>query len=94
MRRVVSMNQDVAALRNIGPTIARRLNEIGIHTREDLKRVGPVTAYRRIRENCPDQTIPVCYYLYSLEGALADTHWDALPQAIKDELFAEANRHG
>lgn len=86
----MSENPEVAQLRNIGPTIARRLCEIGVHTRADLERVGPVTAYKRIRENYPNQTIPVCYYLYSLEGALMDVHWDELPEAIKDELYAEA----
>lgn len=84
------MNQDLAQLRNIGPTVRRRLNEIGICTRADLERMGPVKAYKRICANYPNQTIPVCYYLYSLQGALMDLHWNDLPQAIKEGLYAKA----
>lgn len=81
---------DLAQLRNIGPTIRKRLNEIGIYTRADLQRMGSVKAYKRICQNYPNQTIPVCYYLYSLQGALMDTHWDELPETVKDELYAQA----
>jgi DNA transformation protein len=52
--------------------------------------MGPVAAYKRICENYPNQTIPVCYYLYSLQGALMDLHWGELPEAIKEELYARA----
>lgn len=79
----------LAQLKNIGKTIEKRLNEIDIHTREDLARVGAVDAYRMIRDRHPGQTIPVCYYLYSFEGALLDLHWNALPKPLKDELLAQ-----
>ena len=84
------MSEELAQLRNIGPTVRKRLNEIGVFTRTDLQRIGAVKAYRRICENYPNQTIPVCYYLYSLHGALIDVHWDKLPEALKDELYVEA----
>jgi DNA transformation protein len=84
------MSQDLAMLRNIGPTIRKRLNEIGIFTRADLQRMGSVKAYRRICENHPNQTIPVCYYLYSLEGALLGAHWNEIPNRIKDDLYTKA----
>ncbi len=57
-------------LRNIGPTIEKRLNEIGVYTRSDLERIGSAKAYQWICQNYPNQTIPVRYYLYSLQGAL------------------------
>jgi DNA transformation protein len=84
------MSQDLAELRNIGPTIRKRLNEIGVRTRADLQRMGPVKAYLRICQNYPNQTIPVCYYLYSLQGALMDTHWDDVPKNLKEELYVLA----
>ena len=65
----------IEQLKNIGPTIARRLRDVGIRTSGDLRTVGPVTAYRRICAKYPSKTIPVCYYLYSLEGALRNQHW-------------------
>lgn len=76
----------IEELRNIGPTIASRLRAVGIRTRADLLAIGPAGACRRIRAKYPDKRIPVCYYLYSLEGALRDEHWDALPAAVKREL--------
>ena len=84
------MSTELSSLKNIGSTVEKRLNEIGIRSREDLERVGSVAAYRKICARYPEQTIPVCYYLYSLEGALMDTHWDALPFDIKDRLYAQA----
>lgn len=76
-------------LKNIGPTIEKRLNEIGVYNRQDLKRVGAAGAYRKIRAKYPNKTIPVCYYLYSFEGALAGKYWDDLPQAVKNRLRRE-----
>jgi DNA transformation protein len=81
----------VDQLRNIGPTIARRLQEIGIRTSDELSAVGPVTAYCRICAKYPGQTLPVCYYLYSLEGALRDQHWDALDPQVKKQLLDQVS---
>lgn len=81
----------VEQLRNIGPTIARRLKEIGIRTADDLRSVGVVAAYQRICTADPGKTIPVCYYLYSLEGALRGRHWDSLGSKIKHDLLSQAS---
>ena len=80
-------------LTNIGPTIEKRLNEIGVYTRSDLERVGPVKAYRWISRNYSNQTIPVCYYLYSLQGALMDVHWNDVPKKMRDKLTTEAKKN-
>ncbi len=82
----------IEQLKNIGPTIARRLREIGIRTNKDLKSVGAVSAYRRICAKHPRQTIPVCYYLYSLEGALLNRHWDRIGTAVKDRLVSQVRK--
>ena len=83
---------DLKDLANIGPTIERRLNEIGIFSKEDLRRMGPVESYRRIVAANPGVTIPVCYYLYSLEGAINDMHWDHLPDEVKKSLRKAVGR--
>jgi DNA transformation protein len=77
---------ELVRLRNIGPTIEKRLHEASIFTRQDLEAVGPVEAYRRICAKNPGRTIPVCYYLYSLQGALMGSQWDDLPEEVKKEL--------
>lgn len=81
---------ELSRLKNIGPTIEKRLNEINVYTRSDLERIGPVKAYQWIRRNYPDRTIPVCYYLYSLQGALLNVHWDKVPEKTKKKLNVEA----
>ena len=82
-------SSSLQGLRNIGPTIAARLEEVGIHTASDLREVGAATAYLRIRAAYPGTTIPVCYYLYSLAGALRDVHWNELPLALQRQLLAQ-----
>ncbi|MFZ5554617.1 MAG: TfoX/Sxy family protein [Bacteroidota bacterium] len=73
--------------KNIGPTIAKRLTEIGVYSLADLQQMGASKAYVRIKENYPGKTIPVCYYLYSFEGALLNVHWNDIPEKRKKELL-------
>lgn len=77
---------------NIGSTIHKRLNDIGVYSLADLFEVTPVKAYKKICDQNPGKTFPVCYYLYSLEGALLDMHWDDLPQDLKKDLLKQAGR--
>lgn len=78
------------ALPNIGPTIARRLGSVGVHTRGDLAALGAATIFKRVRERYPKETISLCYYLYSLDGALRGCHWDDLSARRKAALRREA----
>ncbi len=79
----------LSELKNIGPTIEKRLNEIGIQSKKDLERIGPAKAYQRIRQKYPDKTIPVCYYLYSFQGALEGKHWDDISEKTKQSLLSK-----
>jgi DNA transformation protein len=78
--------------KNIGSTILKRLNEVGIYSLADLAELTSVKAYRKICEQNPGKTFPVCYYLYSLEGALLDLHWDNLPEDLKKDLRKKVGR--
>ena len=82
------ISSDLRKAKNIGATIEKCLNEIGIFTLADLAEMTSVEAFKRIRENYLGKTIPVCYYLYSLEGALLDLHWNDIPSELKEELKA------
>lgn len=77
-------------LKNIGPTIAARLAGVGVNTVGDLRSIGPAAAYRRMKAANPTTVLPVCYNLYSLQGALLGVHWDALPAATKRRLRQQA----
>lgn len=85
-------NPAVRDLKNIGVTVAQRLHEIGIRTKGDLERVGAVTAYCEIKQRHPTARTPLCYYLYSLEGALRDQHWDDIGESVKRTLRNNAAR--
>ena len=85
----MSRNRNLTDLKNIGKTIAGRLNEVGIFSEDDLKLVGAVGAHRLIKERHPNETLAVCYYLYSFEGALTDKHWDELGEERKQQLKAQ-----
>jgi DNA transformation protein len=85
----MSRNRNLKELRNIGKRIVVRLNEVGIFSVSDLRRVGAVGAYRMIKEKRPNETLPVCYYLYSFEGALTDKHWGEIGEQRKQQLKAQ-----
>jgi DNA transformation protein and related proteins len=85
------VKSQLVGLKNIGPTIARRLMAVGIHSRDDLRRIGPALAYSKMQAQTADN-LPVCFYLYSLEGALTDRHWDDLPEATKAFLLEAVGR--
>ncbi len=86
----MSSNRKLTDLKNIGKKIASRLEAAGIHGESDLRAAGAVEAHRRIRALYPNETLPVCYYLYAFEGALTNTHWDAIgderKQALQDRI--------
>ena len=77
-------------LKNIGPTIADRLETVGLKTVGDLQRIGPAKAFNLVKGAYPDTTIPVCYYLYSLQGAREDKHWNTLAESTKSRFRREA----
>lgn len=78
--------------KNIGSTVLKKLNEIGVYSLADLATVTPAKAYQKICRNYPGETIPVCYYLYSLEGALRDVHWNDLPLEVKECLKRQVGK--
>lgn len=72
------LNRTLTDLKNIEAKIALRLNEVGIFFETDLRSVGVAEAHKMIKEKYPNETLPVCYYLYSFEGAITDKHWNAI----------------
>lgn len=74
-------------LRNIGPKSAAWLRQVGLHTHEDVAAVGTVEAFMRIKRAGFKPTLNL---LYSIEGALADCHWQDIPDTRRAELVAAA----
>jgi DNA transformation protein len=82
------MQTDLLNLKNLGNTSVNWLNAVGIQSREDLERLGPVTAYNHIRQ----RGIKVSkVLLYAMQAALLDIHWSELDPAMKSRLVQEAD---
>lgn len=77
---------ELAGLKNIGKTVEKRLSEIGIRSRPDLEKIGAAKAYEMLSAQHHGMHLPVCYYLYSLQGALQDKHWDEYSEQQKKAL--------
>ena len=82
----MKQNRKLTELKNIGKKIVGRLNEVGVFSEDELLIIGAVEAHRMIKIKYPNETIPVCYYLYSFEGALCDKHWNDIGEDKKREL--------
>ena len=87
---MIVAGKDLAGLRNLGPATARRLVELGIVDDVALRRIGAVAAYRRLKFAYPRETTVVA--LYALHGALTDTDWRDLSDAVKRRLREDAAR--
>ena len=74
-------------LRNIGPKSMAWLRQTGIRTLDDLKAVGSLAAFVRIKRA---GFKPSLNLLYALEGAVLDCHWQDLPDGRRGELILAA----
>ena len=82
-----SNNTELLGLKNLGMATVNILHAIGINSYDDLKQMGAVEAYCRIK----GRGIHVSkVMLYALQGALMDTHWNDLSPDLKAQLVEEA----
>ncbi len=72
-------------IRNVGPKSAAWLRQVGVRTTDDLARVGVVEAFLKVKRA---GFRPSLNLLYSMAGALADCHWNDVPEAQRKELVA------
>jgi DNA transformation protein len=79
-------------LRNIGPKSATLLRAAGIDSTKDLREIGAVAAYRRLRFVEP-RTVSL-NMLWALHGALTDRDWRDIPPEERDHLRADAEPDG
>jgi hypothetical protein len=76
-------------LRNIGPKSMAWLRQTGVRSLDDLKSVGALAAYVRVKRA---GFRPSLNLLYALEGAILDCHWQDIPDARRAELVGDAER--
>ncbi|CAE6940128.1 MULTISPECIES: TfoX/Sxy family protein [Pseudomonas] len=80
------MNDELQQMKNLGKTSAQWLHASGIHSANDLRRLGAVSAYRAVRARGFRASKVL---LYAIEGALLDVHWSQLPPTLKAELSGQ-----
>ena len=74
---------ELTKLPNIGPELARLLNEVEIRDSEELKELGAEMAFLRLKVQEPDS----CFHkLTALEGAVQGIKKSQLTQERKAEL--------
>ncbi|OEC33085.1 Transcriptional regulator of competence genes, TfoX/Sxy family [Pseudomonas cuatrocienegasensis] len=80
------MNDELQQLKNLGKTSAQWLHAVGIHSANDLRRLGAASAYSAVRARGFRASRVL---LYAIEGALLNVHWSELPPAHKALLNAQ-----
>ena len=75
-------------MKNLGPKSSEWLANIGVHSLEDVARLGVVETYKRIKAAYPEKV--TLNMLWGLQAALLDIPWNELPPDIKKELRKEA----
>jgi hypothetical protein len=80
------LGEPIASLKNIGPTSAAWLREIGVFTIADLERLGPVWAFRLVKQQRPTASLDL---LWAMAAGLADQDWRDLSQQKKQKFLAE-----
>ncbi len=78
----------ISTLPGIGPVTQGWLAEAGIGTVGDLRDLGAVEIYRRLKFMMPERVN--LNALYGLEAALRGCHWLHLPVEVKDSLREQA----
>ena len=78
----------VSQMRNLGPKTERMLCEAGIKNSDELRRVGAIEAYRRLKFLAGGVSLNA---LYAIEASLRGVDWRELSKEEKKELKRRAN---
>ena len=63
------------------------LNQVGIYTESELRAVGAIPAFLRLRDHADIK--PSLNFLYALVGALEGRHWSEVAQKDRQRLLFE-----
>jgi len=74
-------------MKKLGPKSQEWLASIGVHSLEDVARLGVVETYKRVKAAHPEKV--TLNMLWGLQAALLDIRWNELPDDIKDQLRQE-----
>lgn len=86
---MTASHSELLQLKNLGMATVNILHAIGINSYAELREIGAVETYRRIKAR--DINVSKVM-LYALQGALMDVHWNDLSPDLKQQLVAEAEQ--
>lgn len=78
------MSLRIAEMRNLGAATAKMLAEVGVLREGDLRRIGAVDAYHRLKFRFGRQVTIIA--LYAMEAALRGCDWRSLDPETKERL--------
>ena len=71
-------------MKNMGPKSSEWLASVGVHTLDDVAKLGVVETFKRVKAVYPEKVS--LNLLYGLQAALLDLPWNELPPDIKEQL--------
>ena len=80
------MSQRLCDLKGLGPKSEKNLAEVGIATPDELKRIGPIPAFLKLKAQNPKVSLN---FLYALVGAVEGEHWLKVAREEKSHLLSE-----
>lgn len=78
----------IGPLQGLGPVTRGWLEDAGIGTVDDLRNLGSVEVFRRLKFMMPKKVS--LNALYGLEAAIRGCHWLDLPPEVKESLREQA----
>ncbi len=81
------MSEPIETLPNLGPKSSQWLRDAGITTIADLERLGPVVAFRLVKQHQPKTSLNL---LWALAAGLTGEDWRELSGATKRRLRKQA----
>jgi DNA transformation protein len=80
----------LASLCNLGPKSAQALAKAGITLLEQLKELGSVAAYVKVKRVEPTASLNL---LWALEGAISGLHWQVVAKEHRTSLLLALESH-
>jgi DNA transformation protein len=77
---------NIADLPNFGPKSQQMLAQAGIHTIEQLRELGAVRAYVKVKRSWKGASLNL---LWAMEGALSGRHWQDVAKHDRLRLLLE-----
>lgn len=92
-RKRRSVPNKIKDMPNMRLSTDKLLNKVNVKSAIDLKQIGALEAYLRIKNHIGEADISELLLL-RLEGAVTGKHWSSIPDKRKDELIASIETAG